>query len=108
MSKYILNPTDSGCELRIQVSANSKDFKITGLTFDNVVKIKCTQPPLEGRANREIESRLAEFFGAKTQIKQGSEKSTKKWAVIDLPIGEAKAKLDKVLAATEEKWQKSR
>ena len=97
MDNYIINHTDSGCEFRIHVSANSKVFQISGLTFDKLIKIKCSEPAVEGRANREIAKRLTEFFGVKTEIKKGSEKSTRKWVVVSLPLEDVKEKLDKEL-----------
>ncbi len=65
-------------KLKVHVIPNSKENRIEG--YDNwkkavVVRIKA--PPVEGKANKELEKFLSNFFGCKVEIISGKKSKDK-------------------------------
>lgn len=67
--------TQDGLLLEIHVKPRARRFSITA-TDDELV-VACTQPPVDGKANRELIKKLSKIFG-KVTIVSGFHSSTKK------------------------------
>lgn len=50
--------------LRLHVQPNAKKTEITGI-YGNLLKIRLKAPPVDGKANKELERFLTSFFGVK-------------------------------------------
>ena len=65
MSKDFLTPARDGILLNLRVSPGAKRTSIEGPYGENALKLKVAAPPLDGKANAEVESYLAETLGVR-------------------------------------------
>ena len=61
--------TKEGTIIKVYVKPKSKRFSIK--FENNEIIVHCTEPPIKGRANREIEKKLSKIFKVKTIILSG-------------------------------------
>ncbi len=65
-------------KLRVHVIPNSKENRIEGYdSWKKAVVIRIKAPPVEGKANRELENFLSNFFGCKVEIISGKKSRNK-------------------------------
>ncbi|HEV2092801.1 MAG TPA: DUF167 domain-containing protein [Rubrobacter sp.] len=57
-------PRGDGALVRLRVSPNAKSTGLRGLYGEAALKLKVAAPPVEGKANAEVERLLAEKTGA--------------------------------------------
>lgn len=57
-------PKDDGVLVRLRVSPNARSTGLEGLYGDAALKLRVAAPPVEGKANAEVERFLAERTGA--------------------------------------------
>ena len=63
MSKDFLTPARDGILLNLRVSPGAKRTSIEGPYGENALKLRVAAPPLDGKANSEVESFLARSLG---------------------------------------------
>ncbi len=63
MSRGFLTPTKYGILLNLRVSPGAKRTSIEGPYGENALKLRVAAPPVDGKANAEVERFLAESFG---------------------------------------------
>ena len=63
MSKGFLTPARDGILLNLRVSPGAKRTSIEGPYGENALKVRVASPPLDGKANAEVESFLAQSLG---------------------------------------------
>ncbi len=63
MSKDFLTPARDGILLNLRVSPGAKRTSIEGPYGEKALKLKVAAPPLDGKANTEVESFLAQSLG---------------------------------------------
>ena len=61
--KGFLTPAKEGILLNLRVSPGAKRTSIEGPYGENALKLKVASPPVDGRANAEVESFLAKSLG---------------------------------------------
>jgi uncharacterized protein len=61
--KGFLTPARDGILLNLHVSPGAKRTSIEGPYGENALKLKVASPPVDGKANAELESFLAESLG---------------------------------------------
>jgi uncharacterized protein len=61
--KGFLSPARDGILLNLHVSPGAKRTSIEGPYGENALKLKVASPPVDGKANAELESFLAESLG---------------------------------------------
>ncbi len=65
-------------KLRVHIIPNSKKNRIEGYdSWKKAVVIRIKAPPVEGKANRELENFLSNFFGCKVEIISGKKSRNK-------------------------------
>ena len=63
--------------ITVEVKTNSKEVKVEKIT-DNIYKVRLSATPIEGKANKQLVSILAEYFKvSKNQIEIKSGKTSK-------------------------------
>lgn len=86
---------NKGSLILISVIANSKKTEIVGIEpWKNSLKVKLTEPALEGRANRQLKELFSNLFEAEVDILKG-EKSKTKALYVNLDTDKVKEKLKK-------------
>ena len=63
MSSGFLRPTEGGTLLNLRVSPGSKRTSIEGLYGEDALKLEVAAPPVDGKANAEVERFLAGLIG---------------------------------------------
>ncbi len=71
-----------GAILEVYVKPKSRKFSIK--IENNEIVIRCTEPPVKGKANREIEKELSKLFKAKAIIISGYTSSRKQILIYGL------------------------
>lgn len=72
-----------GVKIKVHVTPKSKRREVAGYDeWKKAIVVRVTAPPEGGKANREVEELLSEFFGAKVEIVSGH-KSRDKIAEIE-------------------------
>ena len=61
--KGFLTPARDGILLNLRVSPGAKRTSIEGPYGENALKLRVASPPVDGKANAEVESFLAESLG---------------------------------------------
>jgi uncharacterized protein (TIGR00251 family) len=56
-------PAQSGAYVKLRVSPRAKSTAFKGLYGENAIKLSVAAPPVEGKANAEVERYLARLFG---------------------------------------------
>ena len=68
----IIRQTEEGCELDVLVSPRSNRSGPEGVDeWREMLILRVRAPPLDGRANKEVESTLSEITGYKCQVIRG-------------------------------------
>ena len=68
----IVRQTEEGCELDVLVSPRSNRSGPEGVDeWRKMLILRVRAPPLDGRANKEVESTLSEITGYKCQVIRG-------------------------------------
>ena len=89
----IVRQTDEGCELDVLVSPRSNRSGPEGVDeWRKMLILRVRAPPLDGRANKEVESTLSEITGYKCQVIRG-QTSRQKTVLIGGPSEEVVRKL---------------
>lgn len=57
-------PAEGGTYVKLRVSPGAKSTAIKGLYGEGAVRLSVAAPPVEGKANAEVERYLARLFGA--------------------------------------------
>lgn len=95
-----LTAVAGGTRLRLRVRPGSRSSAIVGL-HGGALKIAVSAPPERGKANEAVAALLAEALGlprASVAVVSGAA-SQDKVVVLALPVGEAKKRLDGLIAA---------
>lgn len=58
-----VRPSKGGVLIRLRVSPGAKTSSLKGLYGDSAVKLSVAAPPVDGKANAEVECFLAELLG---------------------------------------------
>ncbi len=89
----IVRQTEDGCELDVLVSPRSNRSGPEGVDeWRKMLILRVRAPPLDGRANKEVESTLSEITGFKCQVIRG-QTSRQKTVLISGPSEEVVRKL---------------
>jgi hypothetical protein len=89
----MLRNTEGGCLLDIEVVPNSDAFGVEGIDpWTSRLKIRVTESPIKGKANKELVKRLEDALGTAPEIVAGI-KTSKKTLFIRLATGEVKERL---------------
>ena len=89
----IVRQVDGGCELDVLVSPRSNRSGPEGVDeWRKMLILRVRAPPLDGRANKEVESTLSEITGYKCQVIRG-QTSRQKTVLIGGPSEEVVRKL---------------
>jgi uncharacterized protein (TIGR00251 family) len=71
-----IHPVEGGVYIRLRVSPGAKSTAVKGLYGERAIRLSAAAPPVEGKANAEIERYLAQLFGLSlsevTVVKGGS------------------------------------
>jgi uncharacterized protein (TIGR00251 family) len=59
-----VRPAEGGVYIKLRVSPGAKSTAIKGLYGERAIKLSVAAPPVEGKANVEIERYLSRLFGA--------------------------------------------
>lgn len=75
--------------IRVNVAPNAKRSEVVGWEDDpsagRVLRVRIAAPPVEGKANRELEKRLAEHFGVpKSRVRVVKGEGSKR-KLVELP-----------------------
>ena len=90
----IIRQTDGGCELDILVSPRSNRSGPEGVDeWRRMLVLRVRAPPLDGRANKEVESTLSDITGYKCQVIRG-QTSRQKTVSISGPVDEVVRRLE--------------
>ena len=60
---YFVRPAEGGVYVKLRVSPGAKSTAIKGLYGERAIKLSVAAPPVEGKANAQIERYLARLFG---------------------------------------------
>jgi uncharacterized protein len=63
VSKDFVAPKDGGALVRLRVSPGAKSTELQGRYGETALKLKVSAPPVDGRANAEVERFLADLVG---------------------------------------------
>lgn len=63
--KAALRASGDGVLISLRVSPGAKRTAIEGMYGESSMKMKVAAPPVDGRANKEVESFLAKFLGVR-------------------------------------------
>ena len=63
MSKGFIAPTEDGIRLNLRVSPGAKHTSIVGTCGEDAIRLKVAAPPVEGKANAEVERFLTSLLG---------------------------------------------
>lgn len=63
MTGPILREVDGGVEIAVRVQPRASSSEVVGAYGDRAVKIRVAAPPVDGAANDELRSFLADLFG---------------------------------------------
>lgn len=83
--------TREGLLLEVQVKPRAKTFGIK--VVDDELVVSCTQPPIDGKANRELTKNLSRIFG-RVKLVSGFRANTKKVLLKDISSNEILRILD--------------
>ena len=63
MTGPILREVDGGVEISVRVQPRASKSEVVGAYGDRAMRIRITAPPVDGAANEELVSFLADLFG---------------------------------------------
>ena len=63
MIKGFVTPTKAGAKIRLRVSPGARRNSVAGAYGEDAIKLRIAAPPVEGRANAEVERYVAELLG---------------------------------------------
>lgn len=90
----IIRPVEGGCEIDIQVSPRSNRNGPEGVDeWRKALILRVRAPPLDGRANKEVEETMSRITGFQCTVVRGHT-SRQKTVRIAGPAGEAAGRLD--------------
>ena len=87
--------TKEGVKISLFVQANAPKSEIVG-PYNGSLKIKIHAPPVDGKANEEIQNFLSSVFGVaknRVQILKGDKSKTKSILILNMTIAEIEKKL---------------
>jgi uncharacterized protein (TIGR00251 family) len=87
---------DAPVRIELRVQPGARDRGLAGWRADGALKVKVTEPPEDGRANRAVVELLAERLGvraAAVTVVRGASSRTKTIEVTGLTSGEVRARL---------------
>ena len=58
-----VRPAEGGVYVRFRVSPGAKNTAVKGLYGEGAIRLSVAAPPMEGKANAEVERYLARLFG---------------------------------------------
>ena len=90
----MIKENKNGCLIDVEIKPNSEEFKIEGIDpWQNRLKIRVRNPPIKGKANRELTQELRKLTHSEVAIEKG-EKSTKKTLRINTTKKQLKKRLN--------------
>ena len=90
----IIRPVKDGCELDVLVSPRSNRSGPEGVDeWRKMLILRVRAPPLDGRANKEVEATLSEITGFRCQVVRG-QTSRQKTVLISGPAEQIVSKLE--------------
>ncbi|MCB0332482.1 MAG: YggU family protein [Bdellovibrionales bacterium] len=95
-----LTQGESGIVLSLHVSPGRKKSEIVGI-HDDCLKVTLAAPPVDGKANKELCSYLARFFGVPKrdiEIVRGESSRKKSVHVVNVSVVEIEGCLQRVLS----------
>ncbi len=73
-----LKESTQGTKVQVQVVPKGKQFAVIGFDeWNNSLKIRLTEKPKKGKANKELKEKLQKIFNAKVEIVAGEKKRNK-------------------------------
>ena len=63
MSNGFVTPTKNGAKIKLRVSPGARRTSIAGAYGEDAIKLRVAAPPVEGKANAELERYVAELLG---------------------------------------------
>ncbi len=100
--KFKLHDGQGGAALTIRVTPRARRTEIAGVLEDGTLRIRVTEPPVEGKANRALVKFLAKVLGVRSsriQIVAGEKGLDKIVSVLDLTAQEAEARIERWMAS---------
>jgi uncharacterized protein (TIGR00251 family) len=85
----------------VRVQPGARQRGLIGWLADGALKVRVTEPPEDGRANRAVVELLAEALGvapARLEVKRGAASRTKQIAVSGIDGLEARSRIERALA----------
>lgn len=104
--KFKLHDGQGGAALTIRVTPRARRTEIAGVLEDGTLRIRVTEPPVEGKANRALVKFLAQVLGVRSnriQIVAGEKGLDKIVSVLDLTAQEAEARIERWMAGQEKR-----
>lgn len=77
--------TDEGVDITVWVVPKARSTEIAG-RHDDAIRIRVSQPPEEGRANRAVVRLLEAVTGGDVHLVAGSRSRRKRFTVVGVPI----------------------
>ena len=91
-----IKQTENGTILQIYVKPKSKSFTVK--LENNKIVVYCTEPPIKGKANKEIEKKLSKILKTKVKIISGLKSQQKQILIQNLNPEKVKQLLSKIKA----------
>ncbi len=78
-----LEEVEEGVVITVHVTPNSKKNEISGYDpWKKALSVRVKAPPVEGKANRELEKFLKELFGKSARVISGEKSRVKKVLIV--------------------------
>ncbi|ADC65584.1 protein of unknown function DUF167 [Ferroglobus placidus DSM 10642] len=78
-----LEEVEEGVIITVHVTPSSKKNEIAGYDpWKKALSVKVKAPPVEGKANRELEKFLKEYFGKNVKLVSGEKSRVKKVLIV--------------------------
>ena len=98
MSKDLITPTKNGIRLNLRVSPGAKHTSIAGTYGDDAIRLRVAAPPVDGKANTEVEGFLASLLGIpRSEVAVSRGASSRDKVVVVRGLG--KAEISRLLAS---------
>ena len=92
VSKGLITPIEDGIRLNLRVAPGAKHTSIAGTYGEDAIRLKVAAPPIDGRANTEVERFLATLLGIpRSQVTVTRGASSRDKVVLVCNLGEVEA-----------------
>ena len=100
MSNALLRRTGDGTILNLRVSPGARRSSVEGLYGEDALRLKVAAPPVNGKANAEVERYLSDLLGlprSGVTVVRGASSRDKAVLIPDLPPDEVREALSRYL-----------